>query len=170
MSNFMGIMKLQGSLLFPSLRGSAYLEVRSFLQIILSAGVLLLAPVVSLGQGGGAIAGRVLDPAGAAIRGAKVELRDRQSGADQAVARTTTTNEEGRFHFERLSPGSYQLNISAENFNFMAQAVRLGEAARELEIELVPRGLDESVTVTTGDIGYRAARCKCQGWNSGQLT
>jgi outer membrane receptor protein involved in Fe transport len=153
MSNFMGIMKLQGSLLFPSLRGSAYLEVRSFLQIILSAGVLLLAPVVSLGQGGGAIAGRVLDPAGAAIRGAKVTLRERQSGPDVL---TTTTNEEGRFRFEGLSTGSYQLNISAENFNLMAQAIRLEEPARELEIELVPRGLDEFVTVTAGDIGYRA--------------
>jgi iron complex outermembrane recepter protein len=42
------------------------------------------------------------------------------------------------------------------NFNLMAQAVTLGEAARELEIKLVPRGLDEFVTVTAGDIGYRA--------------
>jgi iron complex outermembrane receptor protein len=147
-----------GHLLFgtPFIRSTSETASRTFPLIILLAGVLLLTPAVSLGQGGGAITGRVLDPAGAAIRGAKVTLRDRQSGADQAASLTATTDDEGRFHFERLSPGSYQLNVSAENFNLVAQKVLLGESAHELEIKLVPRGLDEFVTVTAGDIGYRA--------------
>jgi iron complex outermembrane receptor protein len=118
--------------------------------------ILLLAAVVSLGQGGGIIAGRVIDPAGAAIRGAKVTLRDRQSGADQGGMLTATTNEEGQFRFERLSPGSYQINVSAENFNLMARAVTIDESTREIEIKLVPRGLDEFVTITAGDSAYRA--------------
>jgi Carboxypeptidase regulatory-like domain len=99
------------------IRSAAYAASRSFSLIVPLAGILLFAPVVSLGQGGGAIVGRVLDPAGAAIRGAKVTLKDRQSGADQAALLTATTNEEGQFRFERLSPGGYQINVSAENFN-----------------------------------------------------
>jgi iron complex outermembrane recepter protein len=129
---------------------------RSFPPLILLAGILLLAPVVSLGQAGGTIAGRIIDPAGAAIRGAKVTLKDRQSGADQASSLIEMTNDEGRFRFERLNPGNYQLNVSAENFNLMTQAVTIDESTREIEIKLVPRGLDEFVTITAGDSAYRA--------------
>jgi iron complex outermembrane receptor protein len=146
------------SLLFGTsfIRSATNTAARSFPPIILLMGILLLAPVVSLGQGSGAIAGRVLDPAGAAISGAKVTLRNRRPGADHAASLTATTDDEGQFRFERLGPGGYQLDVSAENFNLMTQTLTLEESAREIEIKLVPRGLDEFVTVTAGDIGYRA--------------
>ncbi len=154
---FIRSLSLRSLLFGPSfIRRATNTAARSIPPIAILAGILLLGPVVSLGQGGGVIAGRVLDSAGAAIHGAKVTLKDRRSGASQAATLTATTNEEGRFRFERLGPGSYQLDVNAENFNLMAQIVTLVESARDLEIRLVPRGLDEFVTVTAGDVGYRA--------------
>jgi hypothetical protein len=129
-----------------SIRGATGATACSFLPLILLPGILLSAAVASLGQGGGAIVGRILDPTGAAISGAKVTLRNQQSGAGRAAPLTSTTNDEGRFRFERLSPGSYQLNVSAENFNPLALTIAPVESDREIEINLVPRGLDEFVT------------------------
>lgn len=114
---------------------------------------LTLSTVAAFGQNtGGSISGRVLDPAGAVIGGATVTLKNQRSASDQVA----TTDSEGRFRFDRLAPGDYQLNVSAENFNLASQVVTLDETARELEIKLVPRGLDEFVTVSAGDIAYRA--------------
>jgi len=108
------------------IRSGAHTAARSFSLIIPLAGILLLSPVVSLGQGGGTIAGRVLDPAGAAIRGAKVTLRDWQSGADQEAMLTATTNDEGRFRFERLRSSSYQLNNLLDKKYYEGVRGRLG--------------------------------------------
>jgi TonB-dependent Receptor Plug Domain/Carboxypeptidase regulatory-like domain len=147
-----------GYILFDTffVRSASDTASRSFVTIIVLAGILLLAPVTSLGQGSGIIAGRVIDPAGGSIRDAKVTLINRQSVVGQAALLKATTNDEGQFRFQGLSQGNYQLNVSAENFNLMAQAVTIGESAREIEIRLIPRGLDAFITVTAGDSAYRA--------------
>src|SRR5512137_1098083 len=58
------------------------------------------------------ITGRVLDPSGAAIPGAKVTATDTSRGA----AITTETNAEGFFNLPRLPIGTYEVKVEATGF------------------------------------------------------
>jgi hypothetical protein len=58
------------------------------------------------------LAGRVLDPSGAAIPDAVVTVID----AATAAAATVPTDRTGRFEFPRLAPGRYQLRVEKSGF------------------------------------------------------
>jgi hypothetical protein len=58
------------------------------------------------------VQGVVSDPAGAAINGASVVLRN----LDNGVTATTTTSDSGNYRFSSLSPGNYALAAEAKGF------------------------------------------------------
>src|SRR5579863_5483268 len=58
------------------------------------------------------LGGHVSDRSGAIIPGASLELRLIATGA----TRTSTTNDSGEFQFSQLSPGRYDLMVSAPGF------------------------------------------------------
>lgn len=60
----------------------------------------------------GTITGVVLDPSGAVVPDAKVELTEITTN----VQRTATTNAEGRYLFPDLTPGSYVVTVSRTGF------------------------------------------------------
>jgi len=60
----------------------------------------------------GALTGRVLDPSGALIPGAHVQLTNQRSGE----SRTDVSDDGGNFHFLLLPPGRYELQASKANF------------------------------------------------------
>ena len=63
-------------------------------------------------QSSGRISGRVVDPTGVAVSGATVRLtRD-----DQSLDQQMQSDEDGRFFFTNVAPGSFQLTISSEGF------------------------------------------------------
>ncbi|HKX32991.1 MAG TPA: TonB-dependent receptor [Blastocatellia bacterium] len=100
---------------------------------------------------GAAIHGRLLDPAGGAVRGARVTARGRQGAESTAV-----TDEEGAYSFSDLPPGEYRISAVAAAFQPAERTVKLEGGRLEVEIRLAVRGVDEFVTVTTGDTAYRA--------------
>ncbi|MDX2033890.1 MAG: TonB-dependent receptor [Blastocatellia bacterium] len=59
-----------------------------------------------------ALSGRVTDPAGAVIAGAKVTAVQQATGAQ----RTAVTTSEGLYILTNLSPGAYEVSIEAKNF------------------------------------------------------
>ncbi len=59
------------------------------------------------------LSGRVTDPAGAVIPGAKVTIEQKETG----LQREATTNSEGIYVFQTLAPGKYEVRIQAANFN-----------------------------------------------------
>jgi len=69
------------------------------------------------------LGGRVLDPKGAPVAGAKVKLRN----AGGTVIRENTTDEEGNFNFKEVDPGQYQL--TAESPSFVAVNLTVGVGA-----------------------------------------
>jgi hypothetical protein len=85
---------------------------------IIVIALLALAGVVApfaAGQGmgsAGSVSGTVVDPSGAVVRGASVELQNRVSGYD----RTVVTDESGTYHFLDLSPNNYRLSAKAPGF------------------------------------------------------
>ena len=75
--------------------------------------ILLLLPVVSLGQGYfGTVGGDITDPSGAVIRGAQVTLTDQQKG----FTFTATSDAAGHYLFAAVPPGNYSVLVGMHGF------------------------------------------------------
>jgi hypothetical protein len=74
----------------------------------------LLLPEVTFAQGEttSAIVGSVRDASDAGIPGALVTISNRETG----LQRVAKTDEEGRFNFPQLKPGTYSIKVEAEGF------------------------------------------------------
>src|SRR5580700_8417811 len=89
---------------------------RTTLAIAAVVGSLLLpCSQVAFGQGEttSAIVGQVTDATNAAIPGATVTITNRET----ALQRTAKTDDEGRFNFPQLKPGTYSVKVEAEGFD-----------------------------------------------------
>jgi hypothetical protein len=77
--------------------------------------LLLFVPAVVFSQGEttSAIVGQVMDPTGAAIPAAHVSITNRETG----LQRNATTDEQGRFDFPQLRPGTYSVKVTADGFD-----------------------------------------------------
>lgn len=96
------------------------------------------------------IAGNVSDAAGAAVKGARVTLRNALTKAERAA----TTDETGAFTFADLPPGEYQVSLTVTGFAAANRTAKLEAGARAtLELKLAPLGVSEAVTVTA-EVGY----------------
>jgi hypothetical protein len=82
----------------------------------------LTYPLLSYGQStsnSGNIRGVVLDPSGAAIKGATVEIQNPVSGYD----RTAATDAQGKFEFANVPYNNYHMTTAAEGFQTAVQDV-----------------------------------------------
>jgi hypothetical protein len=94
----------------------------------------------------GTIRGTVLDPQGAAVKGASVLVVDESTG----VPRPVETDAEGRFEATNLRPGTYRVEVITPNFK---KAERTGIALRaagtaRVDVRLELGQLTETVTVS----------------------
>src|SRR5262245_54697914 len=92
----------------------------------------------------GSIAGRVTDPSGAVIAGAKVSTRQTETN----IASSSLTDKEGRFRFPYLRVGQYELRIQQPGFAESARSVTvtLG-SAYEVSVTLTVASAETNVTV-----------------------
>ena len=89
---------------------------RTTLSIAAVVGSLLLPcsqVAFSQGETTSAIVGQVTDATNAAIPGATVTITNR----DTALQRAAKTDDEGRFNFPQLKPGTYSVKVEAEGFD-----------------------------------------------------
>jgi hypothetical protein len=99
---------------------------------------------------GGTVRGSVLDPSGAVIKGATVEIQNPVS----QYSRATQTNDQGNFEFDNIPFNNYHVTVTAQGF----QAVRQDQNVRssvpiELKMTLNVGTANESVTVSeAGDL------------------
>src|SRR5262245_6326891 len=104
-------------------------------------GALLLALAISLPaqEYRGRIQGSVTDSSQAMVAGATVTLLNTQTG----VATTRTTNENGRYLFDLVLPGTYSVTVQLEGFQRFVQE----------KIQLVSRGdITVDATLRPGDV------------------
>src|SRR5664280_2068826 len=93
------------------------------------------------------LSGSVKDSSGAVFTGAAVKLADANTG----FVRVTQTNSDGFFSFPNLTPGLYNLDISAPGFKqYRQEKIELnsGDSRSAGEIKLELGAVSESVTVT----------------------
>ncbi|HEY3139309.1 MAG TPA: carboxypeptidase regulatory-like domain-containing protein [Blastocatellia bacterium] len=95
----------------------------------------------------GTITGNVTDSSGAAISGAKITLVNEQTGS----IRTLSANENGRFDFAAVQPGSYMVRIEQQGFQTIEKKNVVLSANETLAlgaVELKAGQVTEVVTVT----------------------
>ena len=96
--------------------------------------------------GAGALAGHVVDQAGAAVPGATVTV----TAVGTSLSRTVVTGQTGGYVVPGLAPGSYQIRVELSGFRPLTrEGIRLatGETVR-LDLQLELGGLTEAITVT----------------------
>lgn len=118
----------------------------SFLAIML---VVLLSSGVAYAQitGQGAVSGTVTDPDGAAIPGAKIDVRN--DATNVVVFRTSTSA--GYYVVSPLSPGRYTVTVTAHGFSQLKQENVNVDALQTttFNAKLNLGAISETVTVTT---------------------
>ena len=125
--------------------------VKTALAVLLYA--LTMATAIAWGQqvSQGNITGTVKDQDGANVSGASISLRHSQ----QAMLRTTITDASGRFRFDNVTVGSYQLVITQTGFDQQTASAHVATGTTtELEIILQVAPVSSQVTVTaeTGQV------------------
>ena len=86
----------------------------------------------------GAVSGQVKDQSGAVVQNASVQLIDTST----KIPRTIKTNDEGRYSFNNVPPGTYDLTVAKQGFaqaRLRDQQVDVGQALT----------LDVSLTIGT---------------------
>ncbi len=117
----------------------------------LAPAMVAVACVLSVGtanaqSGGnsGSINGAVLDPSGAVVANASVEIHNPVSGYD----RTTTTDSKGNFSFPNVPFNPYHMTVTAEGFASYAQDVTVRSVVpASLQINLQVSSTSTTVTV-----------------------
>src|SRR5215471_6640816 len=102
----------------------------------------------------GEIVGQILDPSGAAVAGADVTIRNK----DTNIARNATTDAAGRYAASYLPLGRYEVTVRASGFETPAQeaVVTLGSSV-PANFNLTVGGRTESVQVTDAIAGLESS-------------
>jgi hypothetical protein len=111
----------------------------------------LASPVTTYAQSSsanaGTVRGSVLDPSGAVIKGATVEIQNPVSRYDKSVE----TDAQGNFEFDNVPFNNYHLSASAKGFQGGEQDVNVrSPLAVEAKISMTIGNATTSVTVTSG--------------------
>lgn len=107
---------------------------------------------VAYGQGSqtGGLTGTVMDPQGAFVSGATIDVINEATSSSE---RRITTDANGNFATTLLPPGTYRLDVTAPNFKqsrITGVQIRVNETARQ-DVTLELGGVNEVVTVQAVD-------------------
>jgi len=108
----------------------------SWARLIMCGFFILSAIITAQGQFRAGIQGTISDSSGALVPGAKITLKDLETGKTQEV----TSNDEGFYRIVGLAPGKYELTVEKEgykksltqNFDVAAEIVRGADVILEI--------------------------------------
>src|ERR1022692_3527460 len=118
----------------------------------LATAIVAVAVVLSVGtayaqSGGSSISGTVVDPSGAVVANAQVQIHNAVSGYD----RTTTTDSKGNFNFPNVPFNPYHMTVTAQGFAQSAQDVEIRSALGvNVKVNLDVAKSTDTVTVEAG--------------------
>lgn len=105
----------------------------------------LFASTVTIAQSGHELTGTIKDNSGAAVEQVSVSLLNSR----QSVVASTRTDAQGRFSFQGVQTGSYEVLVTGKGFERRSRAVLLPrDASSPIEIKLGVAPLTAEVTVT----------------------
>jgi hypothetical protein len=86
---------------------------RSLPRLVFTLLLLVPVPLYSQGETTSAIVGQVTDATGGGIAAARISITNRETG----FQRNASTDDQGRFNFPQLKPGTYSARVTAEGFD-----------------------------------------------------
>ncbi len=105
----------------------------------------VFACTCSYAQFSGNIEGTIMDPSGAAVAGATVELRNLDNGVVHSMAASGS----GSYGFNNLAPGNYVVTVSAKGFKTTEVRLTLSTAQlQSVNVTLPIASVTETTTVT----------------------
>jgi hypothetical protein len=118
------------------------------MKAFVAAFILAVGPVVvaasAQGRPGTTLSGAAVDPTGAVLRGAQVQL----NAAGGVGEQSTTTDDAGRFHFDQVVAGRYEVVVAFEGFQQTTVRVTVGtRAPAPLRVMLPLAAITQEVTV-----------------------
>ena len=106
-------------------------------------------PGASAQNQAGSISGTLVDPGGAVLRGAQVSIPSK--------GMNVSTDEQGRFYFSGLQPGSYTISVSYLGFEPLTQTVTVNSgSSTALNLQLHVASNKQTVLVTAGSASAEA--------------
>jgi Carboxypeptidase regulatory-like domain len=99
----------------------------------------------------GSVGGLITDPAGAAVSGAQVRVRNNANGSEL----TAYTDVSGQFQTGTLAPGNYTVTIEAQGFNrtVVSNLVVAPDAPAYVNQRIQVGSVSETVNVTASNVG-----------------
>lgn len=123
---------------------------RGVVCLMLALLVIGVMPRISFAQQPtGGIEGKVTDPQGSVVAGATVTVNQKATGFE----RSTTTQGDGSFRVTQLTPGNYDVSVTATGFKRTvvdSVTVQVGSSTA-LDIDLTVGGVGETVEVQGGE-------------------
>ena len=120
--------------------------------VCIFASLLLFTAITTnmTAQEAGSVSGIVTDPSGAAVANAHVML----AGSSSKFEQTTMSDDEGRFQFLTLGPGTYQLTAEAPNLGKVARNISVfsGPILEDIQFRSVLSVERISVVASTPDV------------------
>ncbi|HEY6946397.1 MAG TPA: carboxypeptidase-like regulatory domain-containing protein [Candidatus Acidoferrum sp.] len=109
--------------------------------------ILIASPAYSQGSNSGSVAGLVTDVSGGAVAGATITLTDKSTN----TARTTTSNEAGRYLFAIVPPGSYEITANKTGFSLskVSQINVVVGTPLSIDFKLEVGSMSQTVEVST---------------------
>lgn len=92
--------------------------IKAFRYLMLASAILVCLSVSALAQTTGSISGIVKDEKGAILPNAKITLREVTTNS----SRTTSTDDEGRYRFNNLAVGDYEVTVETSGFGKYVQS------------------------------------------------
>ena len=132
------------------------------LAAVLCAALACARPVVASQQSVdyATVSGRVTDPQGAPVPGAQVTARQTETNVTVQIV----TDGAGRFRFQHLKVGLYELKVEVQGFADLSRNVNLtAGSAFDLPLTLTIAGIDTTVTVSGGATLLDTARSQIAG-------
>jgi uncharacterized surface anchored protein len=130
---------------------SAKLVYRTGLTLLFSMlGIFTAEAQVSSAAGSGSITGTVIDPQGAVIQGAKVEVTNELTKAPY----TTKTDNTGFYRFSRLASGDYRVRFISQGFKTETKTVAVAPSTdTRLDVKLaVGEWMSSGPVVTVAEV------------------
>ena len=116
------------------------------ISLLFPALLALFGSAMGFAQVAGVLSGRIVDPSGAAVASAQVALTADATHLRQA----TSTTSAGNYVFINLTPGTYQIEVTAPGFERLMRkgiTIMVGETVTA-DLRLTVGAAQESVTVT----------------------